>query len=532
MISELVVRNLGILAETRIEPGPGLTVVTGETGTGKTALLGALRLLLGDPGRSELVGPFAEEAVVEGRFHSGEEEIIAGRRLPRDGRSRAYLDGGMASLPALAEAVGGLVEMIGQHDHLSLTRPAEGRALVDRLLSDAGRKRRDEYEGRFREWGERVAERDRLGGDRTALERERETARLQAREIAAAAPRVDEDAELAETLARLRHADRLRELLAGAAGAVDDAREGIGRASGALRRGSELAPGLGAHAETAAVVEGGLGDLAAALTAELEGLEADPDTLAAAEQRYHVLTDLRRRYGPGLADVLSYGKEAAARSEELTDLLARADAVTGEVAAAAARLEEAGERLREARTEAGARLAAAARAHLVELGFVRPALAVAVEPGPPGPGGADVCRLRFASDDRLALGDVAKVASGGELSRLVLALRLAGGAGEAATVAFDEIDAGVGGVTALALGRKLAALAERRQVLCVTHLPQVAAFGETHYVVTRDGNVATVERVDGERRVAELARMLAGLPDSERGKEAASELMAIARSRG
>lgn len=532
MISEIAVRNLGVLAEARIEPGPGLTVVTGETGTGKTALLGGLRLLLGEPGRGDLVGPFGDEAVVEGRFVTGETEIIVSRRVPREGRSRAYLDGAMASLPAVAGAVGDLVEIVGQHDQLRLIRPADARELVDRLLDAEGLGAREEYRRLYREWAERVEERDELGGDRTALERDQETARREAREIAAAGLRADEEDELVESLARLRNADRLRELLSGAASAVDAARERAGEASAALRRMGEISPGLGSYAEAAAVIEVGLGELRSGLVAELDGLDADPDALAAAEHRLHVLTDLRRRYGPTLADVLAFGEEAAKRAERLEGILARADTVAGEVDAAAARLEAAGERLREARSRAGGLLARRALAHLRELGLGRPALAVDVDPAPPGPAGADSCRLRFTSDDRLPLGDLARIASGGELSRLVLALRLAAGAGEAETVAFDEIDAGVGGVTALALGRKLAALAVERQVICVTHLPQVAAFGDVHYVVSRSGNTASVERVDEERRVAELARMLAGLPDSERGKDAASELIALARSRG
>lgn len=531
MIEEIAVRNLGVIAEARLEPGPGLTVVTGETGTGKTALLGALRLLCGGPGRSELVGPFGEEALVEGRFLADGEEVVVSRRLLREGRSRAYLDGAMSSISALETAAGQLVEIIGQHDHLSITRPSEARSLVDRLLDGEGRNAREEYRRLYGEWTARIAERDELGGDRAALERERETALRQALEIAAVDPRPGEDAELGEKLALLRNADRLRDLLAGAARAVEAARESLGEASMALRRGGELAAAIGMHGETAAVLEGGLGELAAAVADGLDGLDADPAVLEEAEHRYHVLTEIMRRYGPSGDDVLSFRQAAEERAVRLAALLERADVIAAEVAVASERLEEAGERLRSARVAAGAVLTSAARGHLVELGFVKPLLAVEVEPAPPGPPGADVCRFLFASDDRLTPGEVGRVASGGELSRLVLALRLAGGAGEAETLAFDEVDAGVGGVTALALGRKLADLAGERQVVCVTHLPQVAAFGDTHYVVTRDGSTAQVELVDGDRRVAELTRMLAGLPDSERGRDAAEELMALARSR-
>lgn len=529
MLDELVVRNLGVIDEARLEPGPGLVVVTGETGAGKTLLLGALRTLLGDAARPDLVGPFGEEAVVEGRFlHPQRGEVAAARRMPRDGRSRAYLDGVVASAAALEEATAGLVEIVGQHDQLSLTRPQEARLMLDRLLSEAGREAFAAYREAWQQVQQLHADRDRLGGDRRALERERDLLGYQVGEIAAAGFRPGDDRELEQRAQRLRHAETLREQLATALAALEAAGEETGRGLGELRRAQRLDPGLQPTVELAGGVEAQLGELLVMLRTSLEELDTDPAEAEATERRVAQLADLRRKYGHTLDEVLVFGEQAAARLQELESLLQRADRIDREVAAAEAAMWKAAEQLREARREAAERLQREAVRHLRELGFNDPLVRVAVEAGTPQAGGADEVRIEFASDRRLRPGEVGKVASGGELSRLVLSLRLAAGAGSASTLAFDEVDAGVGGATALALGRKLAALAEGRQVLCVTHLPQVAAFADTHYVVERTGTTARVSRVEGAARLEELSRMLAGLPDSERGREAAAELLELA----
>jgi DNA repair protein RecN (Recombination protein N) len=276
-------------------------------------------------------------------------------------------------------------------------------------------------------------------------------------------------------------------------------------------------------------LEAEAGDLARDLVRDHDDLELDPSELELAEERMRTLADLRRRFGSTLPEVLEFAAAAAARAEALDTVLGRADSLGDEIALARTAVRETGEALTHHRKTAAAALTTAAVDHLRDLGFSDPTVTATVEAAEAGPSGADTIGLWFASDSRLKAGEIGRVASGGELSRLVLALRLAGGAGEADTLVFDEIDAGVGGATALAVGRKLAALAETRQVLCVTHLPQVAAFAETHYVVVRDETTATVQRVDGEERIQELSRMLAGLPDSERGRQAADELLSLAQ---
>jgi DNA repair protein RecN (Recombination protein N) len=311
---------------------------------------------------------------------------------------------------------------------------------------------------------------------------------------------------------------------------MDRGRDELGSAIAELRKAASLDPSLVPALEELHAIEGRIGDVVMAVSSASQDLDIEPQELEEAEQRLNALNELRRKYGPTLGDVLEFGARAAQRATELDDLLERADSLAQLIAAARSELASAGTALRDARVTAARQMSSQAVAHLVELGFSDPSVEVAVADAEPGPAGADGVTLLFASDRRLRAGEISKVASGGELSRLVLALRLAGGAGDAETLVFDEIDAGVGGATALAVGRKLAALAADRQVLCVTHLPQVAAFADLHIVVRREGDTAGVAVVDGQERLEELSRMLAGLPDSERGREAAEELITIARS--
>jgi DNA repair protein RecN (Recombination protein N) len=272
-----------------------------------------------------------------------------------------------------------------------------------------------------------------------------------------------------------------------------------------------------------------LTDIGRRIRRAAEQVTADPEEQSLVDARLTLLGDLRRKYGSDLEEVLGFGKEAAQRAGELAGLLDRSATIDSELAATRREMEAAAGLLRSGRQKAGTRLTKEAVKHLLELGFSDPLLVVDVVESDLGAWGADDVRLLFASDSRLTPAEVAKVASGGELSRLVLSLRLAGSrAAGASVLVFDEIDAGIGGSTALAMGRKLAALAREHQILCVTHLPQVAAFAETHYVIEREGATAEVREVAGEERTAQLARMLAGLPDSERGREAAEELLELA----
>ena len=528
MLEELAVTNLGVLKSGRIEPGPGLVVITGETGTGKTLLAGALGLLIGGPSRSGLIGPYGTDAHVEGRFRIDDTELVVSRRL-LDGRSRAYRNGEMVPLRALADEGGNVVEMIAQHDHLTIGTESSIIALVDRLLDKKGLTAREVY---VRAWEALVEVRARsLDGDIRSIERARDLAVHESSEIADAGFAVGDDEQLHRDLSRRRNAVELTEHLSTAHAGLTKAQDDLAIAVDELRKAGRFDESIADLAERTQGEGAEVLDVAATVRSALDGVDHDPVYLAAQEDRLARLADLRRKYGDTLDEVLAYGVAAQARAAEFNEKLTAAASFSDDLAQAEATASETGEQLQAARRVAAKKLCVTAIAHLEELGFSSPHLSVAFEPSAYRSVGASHLSLWFASDDRLAPGPVNKVASGGELSRLVLALRLAGGVGAAPVVVFDEIDAGVGGRTALALGRKLAGLAEQRQVFVVTHLPQVAAFADTHYVVDRDEEGATVREVNGDERIDEIARMLAGLDDSQQGRGHAAELVAAARQR-
>lgn len=531
-LDELSVTNLGLIAEARIEPGHGLVVITGETGAGKTLLLGALRLLSGEQARKDQIGPTADEAQVQARLVRGDEEHVVIRRVGGS-RSRAYLDGAMVTATALAETVAPDIEIVGQHDRNALADGAAVRALVDGALDADGVRAKDDYATAWERLVDIDARIGELGGDARALERELEMLRFQIAEIDDSGFGEGDDIELETTANRLRNAETLGERLATAAASA-----GEGGAGGAINRAVHE---LSIAAKTDSTLTGlaDLGREAAALVGELSveiaavaaDFERDPDRLSEVERRLAMLSDLKRKYGADLAGVLEFAAGAGERADRIEALLGSAGELDDARREAVSELDAAGIALLGAREQAAERLATTAAGHLSELGFADPVVAFRIDAADPRSSGADRITLAFSSDASLQPQPAARIASGGELSRLVLSLRLAAGVGDVGVVAFDEIDAGTGGATALAMGRKLAALAEGRQVFCVTHLPQVAAFADQHYAVQREGTTTTVAPVEGEARVEELSRMLAGLPESDRGREHASELLALAGDR-
>ena len=531
MLDELIVANLGIIERAHLEPGGGFVVVTGETGAGKTMLLGALRLLLGASSRRDLVGPFGDESVVDGRLLLGGDEVTLRRRVTAEGRSKAYVDGAMVPAKALAERTAGSIEVVGQHDHMLLTSAGGARELVDSALSDKGKEAAAAYR---LAWEELVVTRQKLellGGSRRELEREMEIVRFQADEIAAAGFEAGDDGDLTTRVSRLRNAEDLATSLTLVMDAIGD--EGaMGRLTLAMTEFSRvvrLDESLGELASRLEAVTADLGDLQVDIARIAADLDHQPGELDVLEERVSELGGLRRKYGETLAEVLEFGERAADRAAELANLLGTADQLAAEVEQRTEQADTAARQLSALRVETAERLSAAAIKHLQELGMAAPVVRFEFTPTDLGPDGSDRMQLTFASDESLTPGPASKIASGGELSRLTLALRLAAGIGDAGLLAFDEVDAGVGGATALAMGQKLARLGRGRQLFCVTHLPQVAAHADAHYVVVRTGSRAEVSRVEGDERLAELSRMLGGLPDSERGQLHAAELLTAAQ---
>lgn len=533
MLDELFVENLGILASSRIEPGGGLVAVTGETGAGKTLLLGALRLLRGDTASSDRIGPHGDEARVEGRFTIAGDETVVARRIG-GGTSRAYLDGSMVPAKVLGERLDNLVEIVAQHEHLSLGRDASLRRLVDGAFDADAREVADQYTAAWNRLKSLRADREALGGDARALARDQQLAEHETREIESARLRPGEDEELRSALGRVRHAAEITESLGEASAVIEDeggAADLLRTALDRVRDASTLDPGLEPLARRIDSVVVEIEDVALELRAAGEAVEHDPAALRQMEDRLALLSDLKRKYGATVSEVIEYGAEVTERANRLSTLAVRAETIEQDIEDATAEAVRCGDALAAARRAAGGVLADRALGLLRSLGFRDPILSINVDNAAPGPTGADRIELAFASDSGLTPGPVSKVASGGELSRLVLAVRVAAGVADADVVAFDEIDAGVGGTTALAMGELLASLAAGRQVLVVTHLPQIAAFADAHFVVDRDGTSAVVRRVEGPERLTELARMLSGIEDSERGQDHAEELLALAGSR-
>jgi DNA repair protein RecN (Recombination protein N) len=527
VLIELAVSDLGVIDDLSLVLGPGMTALTGETGAGKTMVVGAIELLTGARADASMVRPGSDEATVEGRFVVEDRELVLTRVVPRDGRSRAYRDGRLVTAAALAEETATLVDLHGQHTHVALLTTASQRRALDRFANvDLGA---------LAEARAAVAAADRvltaLGGDAAARTRELEFLRYQLDELEAAGlTDAGEDDRLAAEEAVLGDADAHRDaaLAAEASLATDGgARDLLSRALVEL---ASRPPFAELEARVQSVVAD-LDEVARDLRRTAEGIEADPERLAAVQARRLALTELRRRYtgngrGP-LGELFTARDELAARLAELESHDERARTADAQRALA---LEEQGReeaRVGAQRRGAAPGLAAAIETRLHDLALGKARFAISVDDTDPG----DAVRFELAANPGLPLAPLAKAASGGELARTMLAIRLVVGA-SAPTLVFDEVDAGVGGEAARAVGRALAALADRSQVLVVTHLPQVAAFADAQVALTKhdDGTTTAVraEELAGTARVRELSRMLSGLPGSDSGQEHAEELLVTA----
>ena len=527
MLVELRVADLGIVAELTLVLGPGLTAITGETGAGKTLLVEALELLVGGRADASIVRDGAVEARVEGRFVDlTGAEIVLARTVPVDGRSRAYVDGRLATVSELAERGAALVDLHGQHSHQSLLAPVVQRAALDHFAGPAAadalaayRAARDD-ERRLRE------ELDALGGDDRARARELDLLRFQISEIEAAElTDAGEDVTLEAEEALLADAAAHRDALGSAYTAVEGAGlDAVGTAAAELDDRvpfAELASRLQA-------LQAELADLGRELRLAREQVTLDPQRLESVRARRQLLRDLGRKYGETLDEVIAYGHEARRRLEELERYEERARSLEQERTAAADAASAASAALSRARRAAAAPLAAEIAPHLRELAMPAARFEVVVEPGEAGDDGADKVTYLLGANPGEPARPLAKVASGGELSRAMLAARVV--LSEAPpTLVFDEVDAGIGGEAGAAVGRLMADLAPRHQVLCVTHLAQVAAFADAQVVVEKQeeaGRTVTIaQTVTGEDRVNELSRMLAGVGESEHARSHAAELL-------
>ncbi|WP_461024842.1 DNA repair protein RecN [Thalassiella azotivora] len=564
------IRGLGVIEEATLDLAPGLTVVTGETGAGKTMVVTGLDLLLGGRADSGAVRKGASSAVVEGRFRvdpdgpvarrageAGAEvepvdvdgpaaELIVARTVAAGGRSRAHLGGRSVPVGVLAELADDLVAVHGQSEQLLLRSPARQRDVVDQFagapVADLLVRYRERY-GRRQELRARLEEITTRGRERA---QEADVLRLGLAELERVDPQPGEDVALEAEWQRLSHTEDLRAAAGQAHGALtaDELTADVAADAATLVEGARKAlEAVAAHDEALGGLAGRLAEIGYAVTdvaAELSGyltaLDADPARLQQVQERRAELTGLTRRYGEDVDAVLDWGRQAAARLDELVDDDERVETLRAGLSAVETELEDVAGRLHDARVAAGQRLSAAVSAELTALAMPHAVLGVeVVRAAELAPHGGDDVTLVLTPHAGAEPRPLAKGASGGELSRVMLALEVVlAGSDSVPTFVFDEVDSGVGGKAAVEIGRRLARLARGAQVVVVTHLPQVAAFADRHLVVVKsdDGQVTSsgVHRLDEAERVRELARMLAGQEDSATAQAHAEELLASARA--
>jgi DNA repair protein RecN (Recombination protein N) len=512
---------LALVEDAWLEFGPGMTVLTGETGAGKTALVSAMKLLLGERADSGSVRSGASESLVEGRFVIGGEEVLVRRRASTDGRSRCTIDGEMATVKALAERIGPTVDLLGQHEHQALLHVGNHSRYLDGYAGERATTALAAYREALRAFESARAERERLEQRLREAQAHSEQLRFVADDIARVNPVLGEDDDIEARLPALLHAEKL----AGAAAEAAHVVRGDGGATDALAAGAAalgkvegIDPALDGLAERVREALALADDVGLELRAYRDAVRQDPADMDALQTRMSQLNGLTRKYGPTLAEVIRTREEAERALGEASaggELLERAGE---EVARTEAELREAAGELEAIREAAAPRFVAELTQAVAELAMGGTSFDVALEPleferwASSGPSRVE---FLYSPAQGHPARPLARIASGGEISRVMLALKgVLGAADTVETLVFDEVDAGVGGATAHDVGRRLAELASAHQVIVVTHLAQVAAYADTHLVVRkvesheRPGTV--VVQVEGEERVREVARMLSG----------------------
>jgi DNA repair protein RecN (Recombination protein N) len=561
VLYELRVENLLLMERAELRLAPGLNMLTGETGAGKTLLAHALDLLLGGRARRGIVRPGAEEAYVEGvfalpaalagsdRLPPGTDEVVLARRVWPDGRTRAYVCGRSATLADLHELGGQLLSFYGQHEHRKLMLQT---AQLDVLDAFCGAKQaglrarvRAAYE-RARGLEHRAAELRELAG---ARERELDLVSFELDQIEAADPSVEEEAALSAERDRLRYVETLqRAAAAGAEAITPESGSGIAEllalASQELEQAAAIDPTLSAVAGRLATLRYEAEDIGGELRGYLDGLDPGgglgPARLEEVEERLAVLARLARKHGGGIPEVLLHAERCRARRAELEHADQALETAARDLGAAQAELADLAEQLGRARRKAAPKLAAAVRGRLAELAMPEARFEIELEPRPDGcgPRGAEAIEMLIAPNAGGVPGPLREVASGGELSRVMLAL-LSVAHGEPETerdagslLVFDEIDAGIGGHTARAVGEQLRALADGRQILAITHLAQVASFAARHFTIAKDTagepTRATVTRLADGEVLGELVRMLGADAQDAGARRHAKELLRAA----
>lgn len=552
MLEELQVENLGVIETAKICFGPGLNVLTGEAGAGKTLVVEALGLLTGNRSDTGAIGPQSNEAVMVARFseldpsrhrnleiYLDDEELVVTRVLHSSGRSRAYINGRAVSLSELKEIGNELLVINGQGGASGLLLPAAQLVALDRFGGQKIRPLLREYSLAYQSLEQARVLLERLGGDPRETARELDLLRYQVNEIDNAGVVPGEDRELLQEAERLSAAEEIRAVAAKGREALESAGDSVASFIPALVNIKDKDEQLRVLLERAEALLAELRELGGDVRHYAESVDDDPDRLRVINERLEVLSALKRKYGPDLEDVIKYCETSRQQLSELENLEVRRSEAQVELESALELTSEVASRLTRARSAVANELAMTVRSHLSELELANSQFDVLLESRSPADSrglrssGLDSVSFLFDADSKMEPRPLAKVASGGELSRVMLALELAISAEKSSkTLVFDEIDSGIGGVTGIAVGEKLSALADDVQVICVTHLAQVASRAEQHFVVRKVDGHAQISQLDSSAQREEISRMLAGTPASKHALKHASELVEeAARSR-
>jgi DNA repair protein RecN (Recombination protein N) len=549
MLLELRIENLLLIERAEMRLGPGLNAITGETGAGKTVLAHSLDLIMGGKARPQIVRPGAGEAYVEGVFElpdgllgdpelaeiaarlpDGATELVLGRRVSASGRTSAFLQGRSATAPELRALGSRLLAFYGQHEHRKLTLSSAQLETLDGFAGEDHLERRRLYRDAHSEVTAIERELAALHDREGARERDLDLLRFELSEIEAAGLDVSEEGELEPERARLQHAEALRSAASEALVAADGdgeeggAAEALALAEGALAAQEGVDPELDKLAERARGLTVEARELGAELRSYAEGIEAEPGRLQQVEERLDVIDRLKRKHGGSVEAVLAHAERCRIEIERMEGGAERADELERALQEATRRRTDLAAQLSERRATAARRLEKQVAAELDQLAMGGAKLEVVLEPHPDGFGasGQERVEFRVATNPGMPVSPLRDAASGGELSRVMLALAGQGARAGASTFVFDEIDAGIGGNTAKAVGERLRSLGTERQVLCITHLPQVASVADAHFTIEKDISggqaLATVQKVDGEKLVDEIVRMLG----ADRGDKTAS----------
>ena len=554
MIESLDISHLGVIESAHVDFGEGLIVVTGETGAGKTMVLSSLQLLLGARADAALVRSGADRLSVDGIFSVGEEvaarveesgglveggELIVGRSVRAAGRSRAHLGSRPVPASVLTDIVGSMVTIHGQADQIRLTGEAAQRRALDQFGGEEHAAALEEYRAAFRNAVDVKHRLDSLRGDASERAEELEDLRAAIQQIEELDPVSGEEEDLVREAARLTNVEDLRALVGVSlgylkgddrgdfTGAVEAARHAYAQLDDAARFDEAVAEFVGRARNQVLELEA----LADDVSAYLSRLDADPERLSQIHARRAAIKDVLRGRAADIEALLAWADEARCRVEELSSPGSDPETVERELAAAQERVLECGRRVTDSRTRLAQELAAGVNEELHALSMPDATLHIDCEPTKPTSNGCETVVFRLQPHPHAPARPLGQGASGGELSRVMLALELMLGRTEASsTFIFDEIDAGIGGQTATEVGARLKKLAQTRQVIVVTHLAQVAAFGDQHLVIEKNDGTTKVREVSGDEREAELTRMMGGDPHSAAARRHASQVLASAVS--